>query len=181
MLHKAAALTLCLAACASPRVDPDPVEAPRFPDDWVGTWAGEVEGLGPSGVTMRFDMQRTVAATDDPERFSWTTIYSGEAGESTRNYTLLVRDASTGSYAIDEHNGIVLEARLIGGRLVSWFEVQGTELVIHDELRAGADGELEWSFEVLTTRGESIETGDGIAVTSTIPTGRQSAVLRRVD
>ena len=127
-----------------------------------------------------FSFALSASAQDDPNRYSWTTVYSGEAGEQTRAYTLLLRDAATGSYAIDEHNGIVLEARLLGDRLYSWFEVQGTELIVREQLMPGPDGALGWSFEILTTQGATVPTGDEIPVESTLPTGLQRALLKRI-
>lgn len=174
-----APLLLLLAACASTPTAP-PADTPtQFPQDWLGSWEGEVVMYGPEGERMRFGMKRIVAATDNPNRYSWTTVYSGEAGDQTREYSLLVRDAATGSYAIDEHNGIVLEARLLGDRLYSWFEVQDTELIVREQLLPGPDGALGWSFEILTTQGETVPTGEAIPVESTLPTGLQRAWLRR--
>lgn len=130
---------------------------------------------------MRFGMTRVVEATDDPTRYKWTTVYSGEAGEQAREYTLIVRDAATGRYAIDEHNGIVLEAQLLGDQLYSWFSVQGTELIVREQLAHGPDGTLGWSFEILTSQGETLLTGEQIPVENTLATGLQRAWLKRVD
>ena len=87
-----------------------PAAGAAFPEAWIGSWQGEVTAFGPGGERMRFDMLREISATEDPERFAWTTIYAGEAGTQVRKYTVLVRDRATGAYAIDEHNGIVLDA-----------------------------------------------------------------------
>jgi hypothetical protein len=169
------------SADAATSVPPTSFPATTFPGDWLGEWAGEVVMAGPEGERGRFQMRRIVRPTEDPDVYTWTTIYSGEAGDQTREYSLLVRDRATGSYAIDEHNGIVLEARYLGGLLYSWFEVQGTELVIREELSPDATGELAWTFEVLTSRGETVPTGEEIPVVSTLPNGIQRASLRRVE
>ncbi|MEM7204459.1 MAG: hypothetical protein AAF628_29645 [Planctomycetota bacterium] len=165
------------AACASV---PEGIPAPAFPRDWLGTWAGDVVVYGPAGETGRFSMERIVAATADRSRFVWTTVYSGPSGDQTREYTLLVRDAATGAYAIDEHNEIVLEARLLDDTLYSWFEVQGTRLLVRERLEPGPDGGLGWSFEIVTTKTDAVvPTGRAIPVESAVPTVLQRAWLRR--
>ena len=183
-LARSIGLTLILGACAQVRATPEGPGAtpPSFPGDWIGSWEGAVHTAAPGGaLTPRFQMKRIVAATEDPGVYTWTTIYSGDAGDQTRNYLLIERDAASGQYAIDEQNGIVLDATLLGDSLYSWFEVQGTRLLVRERLQAGPDGAPGWSFEILTSGGESGQTGDQIAVEVLPVTGLQRAWLRRVD
>ncbi|MEZ5980548.1 MAG: hypothetical protein R3F34_20375, partial [Planctomycetota bacterium] len=117
-----------------------------FPARWLGTWRGEVEVLAREAPRPGFDMELEVARTDDPARYTWRTTYgTGDDGvRDVRDYELVVRDASRGAYAIDEGNGIVLEATLLGGVLTTWFEIETdagtTRLLVREELvRAGTD------------------------------------------
>ncbi len=113
----------------------------RFPDDWLGSWAGEVTPYSANGANDRFGMRLDIARTDDPSRFDWTITYSGSAGTQVRAYSLLVRDVASGRYAIDERNGTVLEQQLLGDALYSWFDVAGTRLCVRERLVRASGGE----------------------------------------
>ena len=105
-----------LAFCGCAATDDAAVTAPvaeTFPESWFGTWTGDVAMIGPDGPRMEFQMELTVGPREAEGEYEWTIVYSGEAGESRRPYSLLARDAAEGHFAIDEHNGIVLEARLV--------------------------------------------------------------------
>ena len=151
-----------------------------FPEAWIGSWQGEVTMHGPEGERMRFDMLREIAATEDSDRYTWTTTYSGDSGTQVREYTLLVRDRASGAYAIDEHNGIVLDARFLDDTLFSCFEVQSTRLFVRERL-VQHDGAPALSFEIATSQGEGVTTGAEIPVVNYPTTGFQRAILRRLD
>lgn len=176
-----------LCACAAPLAPTDsaaqagPIEeayeAGHFPEAWVGSWQGEVTMFGPEGERMRFSMTRIIAPSEDPARYDWTTIYSGDAGEQVRRYSLMLLDPDQGKYAIDEHNGIVLDARYLDDTLFSWFEVQGTRLMVRERL--GPEGK-SLQFEIATSQGEPGRTGEQIPVLNYLTTGLQRAILHPV-
>jgi len=158
-----------------------PSSTAQFPSDWLGRWEGEVEVHAPDGEQPGFDMALEIRATEDADRFDWVITYSGEFGSQVREYSLIVRDAELGAFAIDENNGIVLEARYLDGTLYSWFEVQGSHLLVEESMVRLNNGESAIRFEILATSGESTSTGADIAVTSFVPASRQQATLRRVN
>jgi hypothetical protein len=176
---------LCLVACQAPDsastlARPGSEDAPRFPQDWLGTWEGEVSTARPGqALAPRFRMTRIVEATDDPMVYRWTTIYSGEAGDQTREYLLRVIDPSIGQYAIDEQNDIVLDATLVGDTLISWFEVQGTTLMVREQLDRFPDGHPAWAFEIFTGLSTPRETGKAVPVNIVPVSGAQRAWLRK--
>ncbi len=157
--------------------------AARFPAGWRGRWSGpsrvENTGRGP----LEFTMELVIEPTDDEKVWSWTVIYDGAAGRQERPYTLVIRDAERGEYAIDEQQGIVIPARLLGGGLYSQFDVQGARITASYRLE-GSGAERRLAVEMLTTRADREETSggkDGIpSVVSRVPLSLQRAELRPV-
>ena len=84
-------VVLLLAACAGPGAASEtaepatPAAAPVFPDDWIGSWAGEVEVTTAGGPRPGFPMRLDIGATDDPARYDWTITYPND---DVREYTL---------------------------------------------------------------------------------------------
>lgn len=103
-------------------------KAISFPEDWQGLWSGEATNVDPSGNKQAFAMQLEIAATEKSDRFQWRIVYEGVQGKSERNYSLVVKDAARGQYAIDENNGIELDAILLGDTLVESFFIQGQRI-----------------------------------------------------
>jgi len=96
----------------------------NFPEDWLGTWAGTLVISKPGGDTMQVPMQLYYAENDTlDEAWDWHIIYGADVEAGRRAYTLHTRDATKGHYTIDEHNGIVLDAHLLGATLYSRFAV----------------------------------------------------------
>lgn len=147
----------------------------RFPDDWIGSWRGALVVPAPSGAPQEVVMELVVARTDDPARFAWTIVYDGAAGRQVRAYELVARDAATGRYAIDERNGIVLEARYLEDALYSWFSIAGSNILVREEL---VDGAISVEFVTALDR-DTQTTGTGGEVRSLVPVSVQRATLRR--
>ena len=136
--------TLCLAAlaalgCAS---SPTPTPAPpAFPQAWYGTWLGTAQGWGPDGPRETFTMRYELGPTDVAGRHQWRIVYSDGERRDVRDYELVESDAANGEFVVDEHDGVLLEARLLGGALYTRFDIGGVRLSVRDELvRDGADG-----------------------------------------
>lgn len=102
----------------------------NFPEAWSGKWTGEVEVWNPSGQMDAFPMYLDIQPTDT--LWTWTIFYGhGQLPEpDLRNYSLLIINDSIGHYAIDEHNGIILDAHLVDNCLSTAFGGMGSELLI---------------------------------------------------
>lgn len=150
----------------------------NFPHDWVGTWHGTLTSTAyrVSGVKredapeIRIEMTLEIAPTSDPQRWSWTITYDGDAGKQVRPYELVIRDeraaaaASTASptdppalsrsrFAIDEKNSIVIPVQFADNVLWSSFEVLGTRVDVREEfLRGDVRGDARGD-----TRGDSLD------------------------
>lgn len=99
----------------------------RFPHDWEGDWAGGLlwhtdVGKEPKKVNMELRIHRQDTA------WSWQLIY-GSPSEDNRPYTLFSKDMLKGHWAINEHNGIVLDQFLLAGRLSGAFTVGNTMIL----------------------------------------------------
>lgn len=125
-------------------------------------------------------MELIVGRTADPTRFAWTIVYDGEAGRQVRAYELLTRDASEGRYAIDEHNGIVLEARYLEGSLYSWFSIAGSNILVKESLMRAPFVDDAIAVEFVTALDRDTQTtGTGGEVRSLVPVSVQRAMLQR--
>lgn len=176
-------LILALAACASPATRTSgESNVASFPESWLGRWRGEVYVHGPSGPQVAFTKELEITRTDDPSRFKWTILYDGDAGRQIRPYELVVRDPERGHFAIDEKNGIVLEASFLGGALYSWFTVGRSRLLVREELHYAGTADEAMSFEIISgpSRGKTTGT-DRTPVESFLATSVQRATLRRIE
>lgn len=164
--------TVLLAAGAKNPLPADP--APRLPE-WHGQWRGT---LTIAGAAQTIPMGLDIEPIEGRDALAWRIIYGEGSSRQVRDYELLPGDAP-GRFVIDEKNGILLDARLEGGVLVSAFEVQGNTLVARYELR----GE-ELRYEILTwanaAQRESVagEGPEAIRVRAFPVGGYQRAALR---
>lgn len=150
----------------------------EFPKDWLGTWTGELEIFsGPSKVNS-IPMQLEIHREDSSTRLCYFITYA----DNLRAYYLNPVDASNGRYTLEENNGIYIEMFMMGDRLLSSFEVQGSLITT---MSYRTDSTLQ--YEIFAGRMEAISvTGDTIIGSDTIPpvqtfpiTASQLATLRR--
>jgi hypothetical protein len=175
----AAGTTALAAATLFGGCTSDPRAPARFPDEWMGHWSGtlEMHGARPSEGEVR--MELVIGPSIAADRLAWTIVYDGAAGRQVREYQLLTRDPAAGSYAIDERNGIVLEARVHGEALYSWFSIGGANVTVREQLVRDANGErLEVEMVTAADR-DTLTTGPDGEVRSLVPISVQRASLRR--
>jgi len=171
-------------AAHSPAAKQEPSGTVQFPQSWVGHWKGDAS-TGDGTQSQKFTMELIVAPTEKPDRYKWTIVYDSNLGRQERPYTLIVKDAKKGEYAIDEGNAIVLDARYIEGSLYSHFLVEGNRIATRERLENGDTPEASISVEMVTTRDtDASVTGskDGVPeVKSWSPVSIQKATLRKID
>ncbi|MBL8729289.1 MAG: hypothetical protein JNM25_12705 [Planctomycetes bacterium] len=172
------AVAALAAACTATGVRSREVVA-AFPAGWSGTWRGTLEVCNADGALPGASVEHVIEPTEDPARWRWVTTYDGAAGRVVKDYTLLVRDALRGAYAIDERDGVVLEARWLGDALHTWFEVGGSLLIVRESVLANGTAAATYCFELLTAPTATAADGDG-AVRCFAPVVLQRARLRRV-
>lgn len=180
------AAALLPAGCVStqPRRQPavPAIVGAGFPESWAGVWTGPVHVHGPLGPLDQFSMQLTVAPTDSPGRLDWRMVLTHPSGSQEQPFSLLVLDRALGRFAIDENNGVVVDATWIDNALYSEFDVAGTRVHIR-YLRRVLPGIDELIVEMTTARVEDAHpTGgnNGAPEVVTLPLRSvQRAILRR--
>lgn len=148
-------------------------------ENWTGIWAGELIIYNAPGYEKisSLHMELHISKTDSVGLYNWHIIY-GDSAKDHRKYLLRTIDESKGKYLIDEKNGILLGADMLGSKLISRFIVQGSMLDITYEMEndkiifevfAGSD-----TPEQTTTGSE-----ENISVSSFKVTNYQKAVLMK--
>lgn len=101
-----------------------------FPEDWSGIWKGEMVNYDSAGVKMRFPMQLHILPTDSSHKWTWKIVYAmKDRPKDERSYQLIIKDKNKGYYAIDEKDGIVLDAFYLNGKLFSNFAIGDDEIM----------------------------------------------------
>jgi len=116
------------------------------------------------------------------ETYTWTVFYGPDPEAGRRSYLLKTIDASSGFYAIDEQNSIVMEAYLLGGKLYSRFEVEGSLLLATNEVHGDEMiyEIISGSFHPVSSSGNAVRNGENIPTVNAFPViVRQAAVLTR--
>lgn len=125
------------AALQASDIDPAPATFMSLAESWaqfaVGTWQGAVTTniAGKLEEGEMFEMALRVERTPDPKKFDWILEYNGSAGKQVRSYTLIVDGERV---SIDENNGVVLPASLIGNTLHTMFEIDSAHIAAMYEL-----------------------------------------------
>ncbi len=156
-------------------------ERSQLPEAWLGRWQGTVTQQTPIGDGPSFNMRLDIAR-EDSGVWIWDILYDGTQGTSERNYQL-VSTENSGEFKIDEKNGIVIDAALIGQHLCCHFALADQTIWTTYELVLG-DPEPKIHFE-LYSASEDAGTQSGGAnempnVNSLRVSSRQSATLIRV-
>ncbi len=100
----------------------------EFPYSWLGLWQGELV-FYPERQQDTIKVSLEIAKTKVPGTYSWKTSYSSPKLNTVKDYLLKERDVLTGSFEIDEQDGIVIPCRFFDNELWSLLEVEGTILI----------------------------------------------------
>ena len=153
----------------------------EFPVSWQGDWSGELTVCQAAKVVQTVPMALEVSRIDSV-RYTFAIVYGTDKEKGLRPYELVIKNAATGEYVIDEKNSIRLEAYLFGEKLFCWFSVQGNQLLSSYE----KIGETI-VFEVVSGKNQAVSTTGGrksadgeIPPVQAFPVSvMQRAVLRR--
>lgn len=168
------AVLLLVGACTAPPALPGDRAPTVFPDGWVGAYAGELRTLVAGQWRVLTAMRLEIGASAASGRWPFAIVYGVGADEQRRDYELVAVDAAAGRYAIDEKNGIVLDAWLADGALMSAFHVGGQTLLTR--YRWQPDG-IAFELESLAEQ-DLAATGEGVASFGKMAV--QRALLRRL-
>ena len=159
-------------------------QVPTFPADWRGRWRGPLEVQRGAEVLQAVGMTLEILPVDSAACYTWQLSYDVAAAPDVRPYVICPADSLGVAWRIDERNGIVLDATVLGTGVYSRFEVMGNLLFTRDELRGDT-----LFHEIVSGRLSPKPTGDTVLVSGdTIPpvgnyplSTRQVARLVRVD
>lgn len=160
----------------------DEAQIYRFPEDWVGNWAGKLYIHSPKRAEpMEIDMQLNIQPADSADQWTWEIIYKTDSTTDKRPYLLKPIDRKIGHYVIDELNDIILDGYQRGNSFYSRFEVQKNliEITYHYYGK-------ELVFELLSGKNENPNltggTSEDIPEVKSYPVSvGQRAFLRRTD
>lgn len=120
---------------------PPPLGMPRLAsaaERFYGHWTGQCR-LAPDyqGVSQ-FPMSLTVDTGSKPGHHQWRIVYetSGALAGTVRDYELVTVDAAKGHYAVDEKNGLMLDAYLADDVLHAPFLI-GNAMIVATYTLAG--------------------------------------------
>ena len=106
-----------------------------FPAAWVGDWTGRLYVQRGRRTLQEADMTLAIRPLDSAGCYTWRLAYAQVGPRDVRPYVVCPADTLGEHWRIDERNGIVLDAYVLGGALYSRFEVMGGLLLTRDELR----------------------------------------------
>lgn len=105
------------------------ISAQNFPQTWEGTWQGELNIYSSAStkpvqtLTMQLKIQPIDAKT-----WAWEIGYLVGEGD-IRKYELHEINAEKNEWLIDEKNGILLNQRLLGNRLIGSFSIEKSLII----------------------------------------------------
>ena len=103
------------------------IDTANFPEAYFGKYIGTLQISSTKGPKT-FPMEFHLLPRDSVGSYTYTLVYGEGEQRQERLYTLVSKDPDNGEYIIDENNGIVLNAKILGNRMYCLFEVQGTIL-----------------------------------------------------
>ena len=151
----------------------------NFPHTWTGNWKGELQWFkGNTNEPQKVVMELKIHPADTANLYTWQLIYGSETKDN-RPYTLIARDTTKGHWAIDEHNGIVLDQFWLANKLCGAFTV-GNSTIINSYWMGNGKLNLEFyniSAKPVATTGNGTE--ESPAVNSYKVATYQRAVLSK--
>ncbi len=108
-------------------------------DAWKGVWKGACRLTPAHDGIAQFAASLTIAGGVGDGRLRWRLQYEIGGGD-VRDYEIATVDEAAGHYAIDEKNGLVLDAVLSDGVLYAPFTINA--MLITATYAVGADGTM---------------------------------------
>ncbi|MEZ4685421.1 MAG: hypothetical protein R3B47_04975 [Bacteroidia bacterium] len=133
-----------------------------WPDDWLGTWKGELFLERPGQDSARsFAMALEISATERDHVWNWVIIYGEGEKQDRREYLLIAQDSIFSHFVMDEQNSILLDQYRIGNRMYSRFSVDSTMLVSVSKVEGDVMEAEIWTGPLAGKKtGESLPEGE---------------------
>lgn len=125
-----------------------PTANPGLPADWHGRWTGTLKITPVEGKEQAMPMELTIEPIKDSKNYRWQIIYGEGKKAPVRDYELVPQE-NANHFVIDEKNGVLIDAVLVGGVLHSQFQVGDSSIPVRYE-RIG--DVLRFSLTVASTK-----------------------------
>jgi hypothetical protein len=125
-----------------------PADAPAHPGlpvEWHGRWTGTLKITPVAGEAQETPMEMVIEPLKDSKNYRWRIVYGkGPA----REYELIPQEKAN-HFVIDEKNGLLIDAWLIGGTVHSFFQVAESMIPVRYERNGDT---LRFSLTVSTNK-----------------------------
>lgn len=125
-----------------------PTDAPAhsgLPAEWHGRWTGSLKITSAAGEAKETQMEMVIEPLKDSKNYRWKIVYGkGPA----RDYELVPQERA-GHFVIDEKNGLLIDAWLVGSTVYSQFQVADSLIPVRYELSGDT---LRFSLTVSSTK-----------------------------
>ena len=132
---------------------------PRFPQDFVGDWAGTLEVMTPAGVAQAVPMELLIQPLTDTS-YTYVIIYGEDREAGKRDYFIYRGPDGPHHWVCDEQNQILLDGYYLGGSYQSAFTVMGNYLTSSLEHRGD---HLLYTIQMWPERAVRTSGGDSTA------------------
>jgi len=109
-----------------------------LPAGWHGVWAGTMTSTSPADKATEVPLVLAIEPIAGSADLTWKAMFGTGDKAVVKDYRLVPEKDAPGRFKIDERNGSVLDARLVGGVLHSVFETGGIVFTARYELRGDA-------------------------------------------
>ncbi len=99
-----------------------PGQDASLPEAWHGVWSGQLTVHTVWGKSFERFMQIEVAPVPSSKSVTWRITSTFGDKKSVRNYQLVPDAKKAGLFQMDEKNGILIDARLMGNTLYTYFK-----------------------------------------------------------
>ncbi len=93
---------------------------------WLGEWEGTLYIYKNNEKPKEVKMEVRHFTTDTLGTYGWFLIYGEDKIAGRRSYFLKTIDEDKGHYTVDEKNSIFLDTYMIGNKMISTFDVEGS-------------------------------------------------------
>ncbi len=136
----------------------------HFPDAYFGIYSGDLIIHSKNGI-KNYPMEFHLLPTDSTGIYNYMIVYGKDDNRQERKYTLKEKNKSTGSYILDENNGILLDCKVIENKMYFLFEVMDNLLTTFVTFKKN---HLIFEIVVINTKKKSTSGGQDEAIPEVI-------------
>jgi len=103
-------------------------QAIDFPEAYTGLWSGNLDIYRGVALIKSIDMEIEISKTDMDSIYGYTIRYIEPGRRDVRDYLIIVSDKKNGKFIVDEQNSIKLEMDMFANKLISSFDIDGSQI-----------------------------------------------------